>query len=528
MVSNLSNTNLNVIQTPLQQKSGVKYAITSPITTAQQLEIQEEKNKKTKKLGMKIGGTVLAVGLAALGLSKGLPKNARTKINEFMHTLEEKTSKLSKKANKTTFENLYYQGLNKVKSATNLAQGACNFTPLKDTYFKNLLTDRVPFLKKFCDSCDNFFQKLSVRITRKSYSKTANKFDDMYKAMQDASKGMDSSAKKEISGRLKKLRNSSNQLLNERNFAQRVSDMSDNMNDLNDKVWGELGPKKIRKFFGRKDSYTTFLSETLAAPAKMKAGNIVSDLKDVISVSTADNTTSLKKILQTLDSFTTNKTSAQKVSEIRKVISEYSKTGDTKTLNALLKEISGFSRQIPDVNVQKEIAKSVKVLGSARSGQIQDLMALYKKTLPAEEYAKLQEKVNKALKSLDTATNKETNLLFDKIRDIKIGSIFTDLGGLLLPIATAGVMLGKADGKDEKSSVALKYGIPAVGAVSVCLLCTVNLISGLPALAIGLGSGWVMNKIGAVVDNARKNSNAKKAMAQNGFMPTLKEKIQLS
>ena len=64
--------------------------------------------------------------------------------------------------------------------------------------------------------------------------------------------------------------------------------------------------------------------------------------------------------------------------------------------------------------------------------------------------------------------------------------------------------MNKAETTDDKYSVSLKYGIPAIGAIATSLYCTARLVSGGKAMLLGLLSGWVMNKAGVVVDDARK------------------------
>ena len=131
-------------------------------------------------------------------------------------------------------------------------------------------------------------------------------------------------------------------------------------------------------------------------------------------------------------------------------------------------------------------------------------MTAYKSLLPRKEYLKLKSKVQSAIKSLDKSIDIETNQYFDKARDLRLGSAPTDVLSILITGGAVGYYLNKAENKDEKYSVALKYGIPAIGAVATSLYCTARLVSGGKAMLVGLLSGWIMNKIGEAVDNTRK------------------------
>ena len=131
-------------------------------------------------------------------------------------------------------------------------------------------------------------------------------------------------------------------------------------------------------------------------------------------------------------------------------------------------------------------------------------MTAYKEILPRKEYLKLKSRVNSAVRSLDKSIDIETNQYFDKARDLRLGSAPTDVLSILMTGGAVGYYLNKSDNKDEKCSVAIKYGIPAIGAIATSLYCTARLVSGGKAMFFGLISGWLMNKAGVLVDDARK------------------------
>ncbi len=121
-----------------------------------------------------------------------------------------------------------------------------------------------------------------------------------------------------------------------------------------------------------------------------------------------------------------------------------------------------------------------------------------------EDYEKLKKSVTKTLKSLNHSTDLESDKLFDKLRDLKLGAAPHDVLAFISSLGVMGWFLGRAENKDQRISVALKYGIPAVGAVAISTLCTVGLVASGPSLIIGTLSGLVINKIGSSIDNMRK------------------------
>ena len=87
---------------------------------------------------------------------------------------------------------------------------------------------------------------------------------------------------------------------------------------------------------------------------------------------------------------------------------------------------------------------------------------------------------------------------------MRLGSAPTDVLSIVGTVGAVGYYLNKADGKDEKISASLKYGIPAIGAIATSLYSTARLISGGKSMAFGIVSGMIISKIGEAVDNLRK------------------------
>lgn len=179
-----------------------------------------------------------------------------------------------------------------------------------------------------------------------------------------------------------------------------------------------------------------------------------------------------------------------------------------------------FKKFVPEdlVAPQKQAAMNdLKTKSESIKNAMQDLKEIYKGVLDEKAYKKLEKTIDKTAKSLDKSIDKESNKLFDKLRDIKLGSAPTDFLGVVGAFGAAGWGLIKSDNNDERISASLQYGIPAIGAVSVSLLCATSLISAGPALAFGAVSGVAISKLGEFIDKQRKQyeQNAANKNAQN-------------
>ena len=184
--------------------------------------------------------------------------------------------------------------------------------------------------------------------------------------------------------------------------------------------------------------------------------------------------------------------------------------------NEIIEELQklslSFNARASKYNYNSETVKSIldyvnsveNIISKSSKGELQEILTAYKSILPRKEYLKLKSKVNSAIKSLDKAIDIETNQYFDKARDLRLGSAPTDVLSILITGGAVGYYLNKSENKDEKCSVAIKYGIPAIGAIATSLYCTARLVAGGKAILFGLISGWLMNKAGEIVDDARK------------------------
>ena len=90
------------------------------------------------------------------------------------------------------------------------------------------------------------------------------------------------------------------------------------------------------------------------------------------------------------------------------------------------------------------------ILGKSSKGEMQEILTIYKRLLPQEQYVKLRGKTNKTLNSLDKAIKTENDLFYDKLRDLKLGSGPTDVLSLVGSVGGVGLGLTTADNKDER------------------------------------------------------------------------------
>ena len=115
------------------------------------------------------------------------------------------------------------------------------------------------------------------------------------------------------------------------------------------------------------------------------------------------------------------------------------------------------------------------------------------------------EVAKKSVESFDKSVKLETSVLFDKLRDLDIGSAPTDVLTLIFSSLMISLGLSKAKNSDERKSVILKSGIPIIGAVATTTISATKLMPNGKSLILGTITGLILNRIGLTLDNWRKN-----------------------
>ena len=183
-----------------------------------------------------------------------------------------------------------------------------------------------------------------------------------------------------------------------------------------------------------------------------------------------------------------------------------------------IRELSSSVKENKDEFITKEIgekmtaelANMTKTLTDYKQGKIQDILEIYKNLLPEKEYKVVEKYYTQGVKSLDKSIKIETEDFVNKLRDLTMGSAPTDMLSMISSIGALGYYLAKADDNDQRTSIALKYGIPALAAVGVPLYCNAKLFSGTKGLAIASVATFIVNRIGTYADNKVKKHKAAK------------------
>lgn len=238
----------------------------------------------------------------------------------------------------------------------------------------------------------------------------------------------------------------------------------------------------------------TFEELTDVARVKLqKTNSLVNNIKDVnIRTSVTEKSTKLEEALATLGKNGEDTRKAD-LAAVKKAVDEY------KAL--ITKEKANVPEDLYKA-VNKEADKLNKMFRENMSskGVIQDIRTQVKKVYGdnSTEAINIKKSGQHAERELKKALDSEIRM-YDKERDITVGSGPTDVLGLFAPAALFGVALSKDKTNDERVETTLTTGLPVLGGTGAYLWSVARQFSGGAALLFSIGTGVVLNHIGDTI-----------------------------
>ena len=494
-------------------------------------------DKETNRLGKTIAISALSVGAVILFLMRGLPKNSYKNLERWAQKLEAKLYTQRQNGQVGKLEEFYTFTLNKLTSFMAKAKSINNFVSIKDISFEKLMS-KNKYTKKIHRKITSIYEKIGRRTVDKSYEKAKSKMYGMFQTFEDfddkillnTRNGQElvegKAVKKwldDIENLKTKIRRTWNSNFGQRSRNQRYEDMQKAVKTLSDDVWeatiGNLDN------FGKKNVYESFIAEEMLAGKKLKLINEAKNPRYIITRDIDDIYNSSIDVVKNITSFVNpkDKASRELIKNLRLKLEDYKKLAgysEAKKRTELNKEIQNILKKLSnsicenkkiykyDTETVHQLSSQIQgiqdIMGDSGKGSIQEILTIYKKLMPREDYLKLKESANKTVKYMDSAITKETDNFFDMMRDLKMGSAPTDILSILAAIGAIGLGLSKSENKDQQYSVLLKAGIPAVGAIATSLYFSASLVSGGRAMLYGGISGLLISKAGSMLDEYRK------------------------
>ena len=491
--------------------------------------------KKAKKthdinaIGVSIAGaTLLVAGAIFIILKGGFGLNKHLdKLKKYFETRSQKLKLETESRPKMLAANEWIiRAIDYVKARSEVAN---NFTTLKDYTLKRFMcrNKENSLGAKIHNGITDFFEKIGKRTVKNSYSDTKKVLKDTLRStdkihgeiLRATERGLiEINGQKQTKSQwIETLLKKNNELLRSYNKNFSATKIEERYKDL------KLAASNLEKDFD-KNGYLWFLTPDILkdfiADAKMlnsktQIQHNVENFKKDISYSISDYAKDVEqRIIKMTKLVKFN--DAPKIKLLREIrrgykdfVKNFGKPSQDEIQKNIQKNIEKLRQEIlssgnTDTKISKELLENLKELSdnqNFKKGLVEEILDIYKALLPKSKYQKLESLYTQSVKSLDDSIKIETEDFINKLRDLTLGSAPTDIITLLSGFATLGYFLLKSDNNQERTGVALKYGIPALTFIGTSLYFNARLYAGTKAMFYGGIATWVIGKIGELAND---------------------------
>lgn len=508
-------------------------------------EEENDKKAKRKSISAMTVATLVTVFTFIL-MSRNSQKNINKLLNKIKDHLEEKSAHTLYKDSKKR-KNFYEFSIRRINFFIKKSESINNITSLKDILFMKLMYKTEP-TKKIHQLISNYFEEISKKTVDKSYENTKKRFDEMYKIFDElddfilknsADEKVDFKGKEYTKKELVEMARDSRELtkmsvdtfMNDEARKNRYDYIKSVTNSLYSTFW-EASFKNFwskNNKFKNKEMWQTFIAAEQIKGNKTQLATWSSYIRNAISYTKNDEVSNIYEYVKAIDDIIpihdtegieiTNKlkwfAKNTEVFENNKEL--FFKELEKLENHKIVCNYDSKTEQTLDEYKKTNIELIQRQIKDNQPGALQDMLAVYYKVAPFElEKTGALMSVKKAVKSFDETVDLECVEMFDKVRDLRLGSAPTDVLTVLFSFITLSLGLGHAKDRDKKVSVMLKSGIPIIGALATAMYSATKLVSGGKSLALGILSGIVLNRLGIIAENIHKNKKPKvKEMAED-------------
>ena len=510
-----------------------------PVAAVRVSDVEGDKKGNGKKIfgiiGISVGSVALLTLIGLFTLSKGFSSGFSQKLNKLSKSLQKKIYDLSSSTKElTASQKMKLKVSQTLKPMADTMQAASNISAIKDSWIRHWLKKLKlePVIKKM----NNVFRNIVIKNTKNYYSKaeSANlKFcsylDDLIKQADDPQ------IKSQLKDYAQKLKDSFQNNFTTAAHYERADKAYKKMYGLDEKVYNKLfGGDGLLKNLKNAKSYVTtdyvaYDKKSLAKylyGQKAKFSNNVNDsynsIKQLINeikihVDPQDTKAVdiVKKLSEALEKYK-NAAGAQEA-ELRKAAVQELRT-EMKNLSRIFRENDQYADIVKNSHEKMtEFYKAIDVQ-STQKGLAQDAITFIKEKYGknSSQYKEAKRITNEINNNLNNAINSELNS-FDKLAELQVGSLPTDILGILGPTALGTLLVVNSKDKNERISKTLTQGIPIIGGVGVTYYGTTRGWTGARNLMLGAVTSVLLNIIGTKADELYKKYAEKQSILQTAY-----------
>ncbi len=486
-----------------------------------------------------LGLTVLAIIGGSLMFSRGVQKNSSKYLNKMKEFFENKLE-LSGFEDSNKKAKFYEYSIRRINSFLHKSESINNITSLKDILFMKLMYKTKP-TQKIHNSITKYFEGLSRKTVEKSYEKAGKYFKKMNTLFDNLDKKIlennpeeifeydkEKLSKRELIERAKDHREIASLFIY--NFIDKTSQNQryEYMDKLTSTLYSKFWDASFKDFwskdnkFKKKEMWQTFIAAEQIKGDKTHLVKNINYARELLAYTDSYITDLINNNINELSTLIplTDKKGYEIVEKIKYLAETPQAMVDNKKY--ILAELEKLKTHKISTVVDQEIIKvqeeykencidTIKrQIEDRGNGILQDVISIYN-TIAPYELAKsgARNALKQTVEQFDESVKLESIELFDKVRDLKLGSAPTDVLTILVSFIMISFGLGNAKDNSERTSIMLKSGIPIAGAIATSIISATKLVSGGKSLALGFLSGIILNKLGNYADKGLKHYQAK-------------------
>lgn len=504
---------------------------------------EARKTNDIRLIGLSIAGATVLAAATIFTFLRGGPKGVYKSFAKMRDYFERQLlkSKLENGGEMTFTNKVYVYLIKSIDTASKKFESINNFTTFKDLLFKKMMGFNKYFAKVH-DKITQLFERIGRQSVKNSYSSTAGNLMEVRLLQKNIVSSL-------LKGKVYDLVDINGVKLSRAEWISKIDILSADLLKIYKDTFSEkpLGNRYLRfkraaddlkksfnslRKFWSKDFFNTFMAESEIVKEKEAVQKLVRNSRRQISYSRADMYQDADDLIMKMTGVISFK-DANRIRQLQIIkadIRSFASSGnqDIVLKHKILNNINAFTSDLKSAIQYNQIDKKVgdellanitdlnNIVGNYRAGKVEDILQIYKAILPKDDYLKVKKLYRNVVKSLDKSIRLETEEFVCKLRDLVLGSAPTDVLTMLGAVGLLGYQVGKSENNDERLSITLKYGIPALlGQVGVTLYCNAKLFAGTKSLIIGTLSGLLLNRIGEFTDNKVKEFRKKKQVTQN-------------
>lgn len=502
-----------------------------------------DKARKTKDLrtiGLSIAAATVFAAATIFTFLSGGPKGLSKHFGKLRNYCERQllNAKLENAGKMPVTSKIYVYIIKSLDSLSKKAEAINNFTTFKDLMFKKIM-GVSKYLEKAHNKITRLFEKIGRKAVKGNYTDTAGNLLETSLLRTRVDKNL-------LKGNSYDLVEINGVRLSRAEWLAKVEKLSSQLDNIYVGSFsdGAQTQRYLRlkraavdlqqsfaslKVFWSKDFFTQFMAESKIVKEKEFIQKLVHNARKQISYSNADMYQDTSDLIMRMTGAISFK-DAHRIRQLQMIKTDIrtlasGNVQDAKLRIKILKNIDSFTSDLKSAIRNEQIDKGVGqellsnitelngVVANYKQGKIEDILQIYKAILPKDEYLKIQKSYKNVIKSLDKSVRLETDEFVSKLRDLALGSAPTDVLTMLGAVGLLGYQIGKSENNDERLSITLKYGIPALlGQVGVTLYCNAKLYAGTKSLLMGTISGLLLNRLGEYADDKFKAFKGKNKM----------------